>query len=328
MDRGAFSPVVLTDSEDPWEMRKICFGKTIGKFKLLSCQAGTKFSGIEKTTIDSVRIIEDGDVRTVVEVVFGFEESFICQRYKLPQKGNEIEVEMRVFWNQKNKMLKLLVPLSYEGKKYFGQTAFGVQELPVNGNESVTQKWVAVTNNKDNKCLSCINDGIYGSDFSGSNLRLSLLRAPAYSGHPIGSNEILSLDRFTNRIDQGERLFKFWINAGKVKERLNNISMEAIARNEKPFALSFFPQGEGMLPKPFAVVDNKTIEISTFKKAENSNDWIVRLFNSVSSKQTCKLTIPIWGISQKLEFGVFEVKTLKINNKGKYHETNLVEELI
>ena len=323
--KGAFCPVVIQDDEDPWGMRIARFGKTVGTFKLLSRQAGTKFSGIEKTIINSVRIIEDGPVRTVVEAVFGFEESFICQRYKLPKSGSEMEVETRVFWNQKNRLLKLAIPLTYAGEKYLGQTAFGTQELPTNGNEAVAQKWVAAVSKGQNKCLTCVNDDVYSSDLSGDMLRLSLLRSPAYSGHPVGDNEILSLDRFSARIDQGERLFTFWVNAGKVQDRLRHVEMESLAKNEKPFALSFFPNGGGVLPKPLATLDNPVIEMAAFKKAENGSGWIVRLFNSSDKPQFARLVAPSLGVRKKIEFGKFEIKTFRIHNK-KMTETNLIEQ--
>jgi alpha-mannosidase len=214
------------------------------------------------------------------------------------------------------------------GSGYFGQTAFGTQELPSNGNEAVAQKWVAVVNTKSDKCFSCINDGIYGSDFSKDGLRLTLLRSPAYSGHPIGDNKVLTSCQFTERIDQGERLFRFWINGGAVGRRLEKIGNEALAKNEKPFALSFFPSGSGRKPKLFAVLNKAVIEISAVKKAENNTDWIIRLFNSSSKKQSAQLKLPILDIKIRLDFGPFEIKTLRANSKGKIFEVNLMEEKI
>ncbi|MDD5134743.1 MAG: glycoside hydrolase family 38 C-terminal domain-containing protein, partial [Phycisphaerae bacterium] len=326
--KGAFCPVVLEDNEDPWEIEKVRFGKTIGKFKLLNRTAGTKFSGLKGVKLDSVRVIEDGDVRTVVEAVFGFEESFICQRYKLPKAGAEFEVESRVYWNQKSSLLKLLIPMTEAGSSYFGQSVFGTQQLPSNGNEAVAQKWVAVVNTTADKCFSCINDGTYGSDFSGRNLRLTLLRSPAYSGLSINDNNIVAAGRFTERIDQGERLFRFWINGGRVGKRLEKIENEALTKNEKPFALSFFPSGRGSKPKPFAVLNKAVIEISAVKKAENNTDWIIRLFNSSSKKQSAQLKLPVLDAKIKLDFGRFEIKTLRANSKGKIVEVNLMEEKI
>jgi len=324
--KSAFCPVVLDDNVDPWETQKVRFGKVVGKFKLLDRRSGTKFSGLEDALIDSVRVIEDGQVRVVIEAVMGFEESFLCQRYAICKHSNQIEVETRVYWNQKNRMLKLAIPLAFEAEKYLGHTAFGVQELPINGNEAVAQKWVCAVSNSNDKALSCINDGIYGSDLRDNQLRLSLLRGPAYSGHPIDDLEIVPSDRFTPRIDQGERYFKFWLNAGTVKTRLAEVSAEALQQNEKPYALSFFPLGDGKLPKPLAIMDNKAIELTAFKKAERSADWIVRLFNTSARKQTATVKLPALGGRQTLEFVPYEIKTLKVSSKGKIVPVNLVEE--
>jgi alpha-mannosidase len=326
VEKGAFCPVILSDNEDPWETRAVRFGKVIGRFKLLSREAGTKFSGIDKTVLNSVRIIEDGPVRMVVEAVFGFEESFICQHYKLPRFGSEMEVVTRVFWNQKNKMLKLQIPLAYTAERYLGQTAYGTQDLPINGNEAVAQKWVAAVSKRDGKSLTCINDGSYGSDCSGSEFRLSLLRAPAYSGHPVDRNEVLPLDRFTPRIDQGERLFRFWINAGPPKERLGSISSEALLKNEKPYPLSFFPKGNGKSPEPMVLLNNPAIELSAVKKAETNADWILRLFNTTDRKQSARVAMPALGCRHNAHLRPYEIQTLRVSRRKKIRQVNLVEE--
>jgi hypothetical protein len=62
--------------------------------------------------------------------------------------------------------------------------AFGVGDLPRNGNEAVAQKWVAVVDDERGFAVTCINAGTYGSDFSDDGLRLNLLRSPGYSCHP------------------------------------------------------------------------------------------------------------------------------------------------
>ena len=57
----------------------------------------------------------------------------------------EIEVETRVHWNEKNRMLKLAVPTPMTDAKYVGQVAYGINDLPMGGRAAVAQKWVAVT---------------------------------------------------------------------------------------------------------------------------------------------------------------------------------------
>jgi alpha-mannosidase len=124
---GAMCPIVMHDNEDPWGMTVTSFQKVAGKFKLLGRETGTKFSGMH-TKLGSVRVIEDGSVRSVIEVVMGFEESFIYQRYKLPKIGTEIEIEIRVHWNQKDQMLKLHVPVAVLGDNVVQITAIKPSE--------------------------------------------------------------------------------------------------------------------------------------------------------------------------------------------------------
>lgn len=323
---NAFEPIVINDNEDPWGMSVNSFRDVIGKFKLMSKEKGTAFSGVKGCVIDSVRIIEDGPARSVIEAVFSYGDSFLCQRYKLPKQETEIEVETNVYWNEKDKMLKLSVPTMGKDCKYLGQVAYGVQELPANGNEAVAQKWVAVVSQKDNIALTCINDGIYGSDFSKDGLRLSLLRSPAYSVHPDSDVLDMPKDRYLPRSDQGRRTFRLWFNAGKAGKRLDNIDREALAKNEKPVAISFFPPGLGEKPRPLAVLSDDVVQIAAIKKAENNTDLIIRLFEPTGKARTTNLSLPALGKKLKVNLAGFEIRTLRINLKTKrIREVDLLE---
>ena len=232
-----------------------------------------------------------------------------------------------MFWNEKDKALKLSIPSLLERPRYLGQVACGVQEFPANGDEMVSQKWVALVSRKDPLAFTCINNGVYGSDCRSGELRITLLRSPAYSGHPIGGREhIVRQDRFTPRIDQGERCFRFWINAGLKRERLEKIDREALFRNEKPFALSFYPSGQGRKSLPGPQLSDGIVQITAMKKSENGNDLILRLFEPTGKKRETILTIPFLKIRSKIKLSGFELKTLRIDlKKRKIRETDLLE---
>jgi alpha-mannosidase len=167
----------------------------------MSPEEGAWYSGISKGVPETVRVIEEGAVRTVIEAVFRYNESFICMRYKLPKKGTEIQVEVRVNWSEKSKMLKISIATPFKESKYLGQTAFGVEELVTNGDEVVAQKWVSLVSENSDAAISIVNDGIYGSDCCDGEVKLSLLRSPGYCAHPINDREIMPQDRFSPRID-------------------------------------------------------------------------------------------------------------------------------
>ncbi len=326
---GACEPLVMQDDEDPWGMRVHGFRKQAGRFKLLSPREAARFAGVSAKELAPVRVVEDGEVRVVIEALLGYRNSFICQRYKIPKSGTEVEIETRMQWAEKDQLVKLQVPVAGSGPnppaRYLGQTAFGITELPNNGDEAVAQKWVAVVGN--GQAFTVINNGVYGSSCDGGVLRLTLLRSPAYSGHPIGDRPIVPQDRFTPRIDQGERLFHFWLNAGPVEERLEAVDREAIAHNERPMALSFFPSGAGEKCGAFAMLSDDVIQMSALKRSEDGKRLIVRLVEPTGQKRATTLSIPSLQLRARLRFTPFEVKTLAVDPKsGFWSETNLMEE--
>lgn len=323
---NAFQPLVLNDNDDPWGMLSDRFRDVAGCFELMSPEEAAAFSGIPGSPVGPVRIVEDGAVRLVVEVLFSYGDSFICQQYKLPKLGTEIEVESRVYWFEKNRLLKLSVPVCGSAHRYLGQTAYGVQDLPVNGREAVAQKWVA-TVSKEGNMLSCINEGVYGSDFSEDGLRMTLLRSPAYSAHPDGDGMIqIPQDRYLPRSDQGRRTFRFWLNGGPSAQRMEQIESEALAHNEKPPALSFFPPGAGPPARPPVVLSDSTVQMSALKKSEDDDGFVVRLFEPTGQARSVTLTLPIHSRSEKIEMDPFEIKTLHIQaGTGVLTERNLLE---
>ena len=322
---GAFEPLVLVDNEDPWGMLVRSFREVEGSFELMSSEETTRFAGVTQATLDPVRIVEDGPVRTVVEASFSYGRSAVVLTYRLPKRGTEIEVEVRVLWNEKDRALKLSIPVTGDGHRFLGQVAYGVEELPTNGDEIIAQKWVAACSGGG--ALTCINDGIYGSDFSEDGLRLTLLRSPGFCAHPIGDRPIVPQDRFTARSDQGERLFHFRLNAGPEASRLEQIQREALAMNERPMALSFFPSGDGEKPKPLAVIHGDGAVVPTVKRAEDGDGYIVRLFEPTGNARTVSLELPWLSKTVSIDLGAYEIRSLRVDaGSGDTTEVNLIEE--
>jgi alpha-mannosidase len=323
--KNAFQPLVLHDNADPWAMTARSFRDPAGKFRLASPEKGRRASGITAGPASPVRIIEDGRVRSVVESVLSYEDSVIFQRYKLPKKGTEIEIELRVLWNEKDKMLKLSIPTRLEKSRCVGQVAYGVAELPVNGNEAVAQKWTAVVSGGTDAALTCINEGTYGLDFLEGELRLSLLRSAAYSADPVPSGPLVAQDRYVPRIDQGERCFRFWVN-GSGTSRLASIDREALAKNEHPFVLAYFPPGVGKKTKPFAVLSDRTVQVAALKKAEDGGDLIIRLFEPAGRKRTTVLSLPWASAKKTVTLSPWEIRTFIFSPKSRrFTKADLLE---
>lgn len=322
----AFLPLVVQDNSDPWGMLVHSFREVIGRFMPLPAEKSAEFSGVSAKRLAPVRVVEEGAVRTVVEAVMGYNDSFLVLTYKLPARGTEIEVQVRVFWNEKEKMLKLSLPTADRRARYLGQVIYGREELRTSGDECVAQKWVAAVSDAREQAVTVINDGTYGSDFKGGEIRLSLLRSPAYSAHPIFDRPVVPQNRFQPRIDQGERLFTFWLNAGPAGERLAAIDREALAKNEKPVALSFCPSGQGKKPAASARLSDSTVLLTAFRRAEKGEAVTARLFEPTGQARRTTLDVPALGLKARLSFTPFEIKTVRLDRRRGWREVPLDEE--
>jgi alpha-mannosidase len=323
---GAFRSLVILDNADPWGMKVRSFRNVAGEFRQATPEEVAAFCGSGAGGVPAVRVVEDGPVRTIVESVLSYGKSMLLFRYKIPKKGTEVEVKIRVFWAEKDRMLKLALPSELRTPRFMGQVAFGADELPSDGDEAVAQKWLALVSEEDGAAFTVVNDCVHGSDYCCGELRISLLRSPAYSADTWEGRLAVAEDRFIPRQDQGERRFHLWINGGPLKERMERVGREALVRNEKPYALAFSPAGEGPRTKAAIVLDGPAVELAAFKKSEDGNDLIIRIFEPTGTPRTVGVRLPVFGARKKVRLGGFEVKTLRFSPRsGKWSETDLME---
>jgi alpha-mannosidase len=310
----AFQALVVEDNPDPWGMKVDSFRKVTGSFMLMTKEESARFAGISLKELDPVRVIEDGPIRTIVEALFKYRTSSLCMRYKIPKRNSAFEIEVRVYWNEKNRMLKLSIPTAFSEGGCKGQVAYGVEDFKSRGVELVAQKWIGVYSANNRHALTVINDGTHGFDFADGELRISLLRSAAYAAHPVGDNiHIVPQDRFEPRIDQGERVFRFWVQGGEASQRFASIERDALIKNECPMVLSCSPPGTGEKPAPAIFLDDKVVVATTIKKAEDKNWLILRLFEPTGEDRTAKLTIPGRSLAFEITLGGFEIKTLAVD---------------
>lgn len=319
----ALTPYVMHDDENSWAHKEREYRNIVGEFKLLSEKETAEFCAIKASdTLVNVRIIEKGDVRTIVEAIFGYGKSNIVRRYYLDNFKKSIRIEDRVFWNEKMKMLKLSIPTVVDGE-YIGQQAYSKEYLRCNGEEMVSQKWVMAADRYN--AFTIINDGTYGSDYLEGEIRLTLLRAPGYSAgksdFSVRKPYIMEQDRYSDIIDQGKHVFNFVISAGTREERDANIERESTIVAESPIAMSFFPTGcskekEDTI-KPFAIMEGDGLTLPVFKKARKDDSFIFRVFNQTDEERSATITFPCISQSCTCIAKPAELKTSKINIEEK-----------
>ncbi len=326
LEPGAFSPLVIRDNADPWGMKVRSFRAVAGSFAAATPEQAARFAGIREGGLEPVRVIEDGEVRTVVEAILAHGDSRIVLSYKIPKHGSEIEIDVRVFWAERDMMLKLGLAPKLRAARFMGQVAYGADELPANGDEAVAQKWLALVSEADQAALTVVNDGVYGSDWDGVELRQSLLRSPAYAADTWEDRLAVARDRFIPRQDTGERSFRFWLRGGPLERRMEAIDRDALAHNETPYVLAYFPPGGGKRADAGVVVDGAAVEVTAFKRSEDGRDVVIRLFEPTGRPRRATVKLPALGARTAVRFKGFEIKTLRYNRRsGRFVETDLLE---
>ena len=324
---GSFTPLVIRDNADPWGMKVRSFRTVEGAFRAATPEEAARFAGMREGGLAPVRVVEDGPVRTVVEAILAYgAASRLVLTYGLPKRGTEIEVGLRVFWAERDAMLKLALRPRLRSPRFLGEVAFGADELPSGGDEAVSQKWLALASEADGAAIAVANDGTYGSDWDGTELRLSVLRSPAYAADAWEDRLAVAGDRFVPRQDTGERTFRFWLDGGPAAALLEGAGRWALARNEAPYALAYFPPGGTRRPAAGLAVEGEAVVVTAFKRSEDGRDAVVRLFEPTGTPRRAVVRLPARGARATVRLGGFEVRTLRYDRRRKrFAEADLLE---
>lgn len=325
LSQDAFRLDVFEDDCDPWAMRVRGWSKKIGAFTLLSARESAEFACLAEP-LAPVHLIEDGPVRTVVEAFFGYGSSRAAVKYIMSKTGG-MQLELRVQWNEKQKLLKLHVPAAFQIDQCIGDQAYGSEALrPGMAEECCIQKYVTAVGAEEAFALA--NRGTYGISFDreGNALYPTLLRSPSFCAHPIDERQIVPQDRFCPYTDQGERIFCFELTAGD-RDTVHNIAArKAQAFNEGVMALSFYPTGDAEKPECAARLEgDPAVQLVALKKAEVGDGYILRLFNSASTPASCRLRCTM--AEKQLTLSPYEIRSLRLT-AGTLEEADLMEGLL
>jgi alpha-mannosidase len=331
---GSLVPMVMDDDYDSWGNTTRSFRNLIARFQLMRADQVAAYSGNEcSPTLAPVRVIEDGEVQTVVEALFQYRDSKLTRRLHLPKQGTEIRVSVKVSWDEPMKALKLPIVTRFPDAKYFGQTMFGRDELENDGGEAVAQRWTCLASESENRAVSIVNLGTYGSDCKDGEARLTLLRSPGYSAGCSDFSRrkplVMEQDRANDFIDLGRREFTFFLNFGPMDERLDSVDNEAAIANEAPYALSSYPSGEGDPIRPLIEVAHGNVQLTAFKPSvAQVGSYVIRLFEPTGSAQEVSVRLPCLDLQYTSFLAPFEVATLLLDpEKRTIAPTTLMEGL-
>lgn len=302
--KNGFGLCSFDDNADPWGMSEkqlTRMGENEKSFVLSQNPDGV-FKGMKP-----VQIVEDGEIFLGIEAFFECDNTRARILYKIYKNNDDIDIDVTLYMGDINRIVKLKLPLALEGT-LIGQAPFGTDTLFMDGRENVSGRFVSLETEKG--CISLFNKGVYGSHYENGSLYMSLVRGVTYCAHPIGTRELIPLDRFTKKIDQGENSFSFRLT---VAQR-NSLERKALEFTEKPYALNIFP-----IPTESAdigeldiSIGGDVISVNTIKKGYGKDNVIFRLVNNTPTNQDSFIEINEERLV--LKFGKYEVKTVVYEN--------------
>ena len=134
LGKEPFRFAVINDSADPWGMGIKSYDGAAEYFELMTTQAASEFAGLPGIELNPVYISEDGLVRTIVESLFSYKNSRIHVRYFIPENKPGFDVEITVYWMEKDRFLKWIIPVGFNmnciGRSISGINCFKHRKRP------------------------------------------------------------------------------------------------------------------------------------------------------------------------------------------------------
>lgn len=323
---GALSLEVFRDAISCWDGHpELDLRYPEGRFTLMTPGEATDFSGVKGQIVSPVRAVEEGEVETVIEADMKYGGSRALVRYIVGKLSGALDIEVRVFWAENEKRLKLRIPTALENSGHFGMTMFGREKLTPGsrGEDTFSQYWQAVAD--EERALTVLDDGVYGSDFSGGVLRVTLLRSAGYGSGRSAWGEPFHEPMYQQRMDQGERRYRFRLTGGEREERFKNVDREAAMWNRIPYGFAFCPSGDGEKPAPLCTIDAENVVLSCFKRSERDGDaWILRLYEAQGIAVKARVDLPAAGLAFDADFEPFAIRTFLLKD-GRISETDMLE---
>lgn len=278
----------------------------------------------EVNDVTEIKLIENGPVRTAIQIKKKYCDSTIVQIIYLYAQIDRIDFKTNIDWKEKQAFFKAAFPVAINSDKAVYDIQFGNVERPTHWNTSwdaakfevCAHKWADLS--EGGYGVALLNDCKYGYDIKDSVMRLSLLKS-AIHPNPDADRE---MHEFT---------YSLYPHAGNFKEA--KVDQMAYRINCPVYSVLQDPH-DGNLPEEisFLSINQSNVFLDTIKKSESGNETIIRLyenhnkhsqvcctsFKNITSISECdlmenKLTeVDIEGDKFKFLMKPFEIKTFKI----------------
>lgn len=238
-----------------------------------------------------VTLVENGALRKALCIEKKHGKSLFKQYIRLYEgdRADRIDFYNEINWNSPNALLKAEFPLNIENEKATYDLGIGSIERGNNTKiayEVYAQQWADLTDKDNSYGVSVMNDSKYGWDKPNNHtIRLTLLHTPETKGNYA----------YQDQQDFGFHTFTYSIvgHNGALNKPATAIKAEILNQPIKAFNS---PKHAGKLGKEFAFVrsDNDQVVIKALKKAEVSDEYVVRVYET-GGKEAQKAAITFAG---------------------------------
>ena len=274
---------------------------------------------------DEVKLVESGPLRAVLRVKKHFQHSSFVQDITITAGSPRVDVNMSADWNEKHVLLKVAFPLSAHNDNATFEIPYGSIERPTTRNTPAEQAkfevpavhWADLSDAKHG--FSLLNDCKYGYDAKGNVLRLSLLRSPEWPDP---------------HADEGHHEFTYALypHAGNWREA--HTVQQGYELNY-PLLTIAVANHQGLLPAShsFLSLEGENVVLTALKKAEESDDLIVRFYEWAGKEADVRLhfssgiesasetnliedlggPLAVQGASVTVHTKPYEIKTIRVH---------------
>jgi len=293
--------VVLRDESDTWSHGVRAFRDEVGRFE----------------PVGEPEVVESGPVRAAVRVESRWGDSTAEQTFYLYDGLPRIDACLLVDWHERHTMLKLAFPTAIEDAVATFEAPYGAITRPTTGEEEPLQRWLDLSGAIGGKRagLALINDGKYGADAKGSEMRLSLLRSPIYAFHDPAKPEPGKTYRYT---DQGEHVIRYrliphqgsWQEAGVVREAQSlNVPVYFRYEGVQDGDITCWASAVGVSPE--------NVMLTVLKQSEDGEALIARIYETAGRAAEARIDLHFADLYWAGRLGPSEIKTVRFDLAGK-----------
>ncbi len=248
-------------------------------------------------------VLEEGPVRATLRVVTRFGHSSLDQRYTLYADSAQLDVEVHLDMQEKQRMIKMCFPTAYTDE--YAEIPYGALRRTACGNEEHCQRWIALENGSSG--LAVLNDGKYSYSVEDGKLALTAAHTSVFADH-YGQNQ---RDETVEYMDIGNQVFHYALVPyadGWQKAELNRRA--SLLNRPLPRIVETYHEGPLSGEYGGIQLDNGAIDVSVVKRAEDGNGYVIRLAETRGEVQTAHLQVCFADRTFSVSLSPWQIKTL------------------